>query len=255
MILFDLDDTLVIEEQAAVDAFLAVGESARQQCGLDPETLHQTIRQCARRYWHESPARPWCLAVGISSWEGLWADFQGDQPELQALQAWSHEYRRAAWSTALRECGADDSDLADELALRFIQERDRRHKTFPDVLPVLRSLSTDNRMAVLTNGFSHHQWRKLRGAGLEGFFETVIVSGDHGIGKPDPRIFSIAMSALGLSAAEVCMVGDSLSSDIAGARTSGLRAIWVNRDNVTPNDDAVPDAIISDLWQLPGLVR
>ena len=253
-ILFDLDDTLVVDEQAAVEAFLAVGEALRQSHDIDPETLHRTIRRCARAVWHQSPARPWCLAVGVSSWEGLWADFEGDQPEVHLMRAWSPEYRHASWTAALHELGIDDDGLADQLATMFITERDRRHHLFPDVLPALGTLSTVHRLGIVTNGLSSHQWRKLKGARLERYFDTVVVSGDRGIGKPDPGIFSEALSLLGVEAQEACMVGDSLPSDIAGARASGIRAIWLNRDNRPLAGDVSPDTTITSLDQLPGLI-
>ena len=43
-ILFDLDDTLVIEEDSADAAFLATCEHAHKKHGIDPGALHQTVR-------------------------------------------------------------------------------------------------------------------------------------------------------------------------------------------------------------------
>lgn len=252
-ILFDLDDTLTVDEQAAVDSFLAVGEVLHQRHSVDPQDFHETIRRCARMYWQQAPARAWCLAVGISSWEGLWADFQGDKPELKVMQAWSPEYRHSAWTAALDELGIDIG-LADELAVMFVEERDKRHSTFPDVLPALEALSASHRLAVVTNGFPYHQLRKLRGAGLESFFKTVVVSGDHGVGKPDTIVFTATLSLLGVGAHEAYMVGDSLQRDIAGARALGIRAIWLNRDNKSLTDDITPDAVITSLDQLPEIL-
>jgi len=254
-ILFDLDDTLIVDERAAADAFLAVGEFVRQRYDIAPETLHQTVGRCAREYWHESPGRPWCLAIGISSWEGLWADFQGDQPEIRVLREWAPDYRHTAWARALGEFGIEDSGLAGELAMRFVLEREQRHAVFPDVLPALEKLSGTHRLAILTNGFSQHQLRKLRGAGLDRYFEPVIVSGDYGFGKPDSRIFEVAISRLAADADGLCVVGDSLSRDIAGAQACGLTAVWINRDNKPQSHEITPDATITSLDQLALVSR
>ena len=45
------------------------------------------------------------------------------------------------------------------------------------------------------------------------------------VGKPEAPLFHIALERLGLAPAEAAMVGDSLPSDIAGARAVGMRTV------------------------------
>ncbi len=59
-------------------------------------------------------------------------------------------------------------------------------------------------------------------------FGTIVVSLEVGFGKPDPRVFEIAVSRLGVAKDDAVMVGDSLVCDIGGARRAGLRAIWID---------------------------
>lgn len=47
-VLFDLDDTLVVEGASADAAFLATCERAHEKHGIDPEALHQAVRYHAR---------------------------------------------------------------------------------------------------------------------------------------------------------------------------------------------------------------
>ena len=62
-------------------------------------------------------------------------------------------------------------------------------------------------------------WRaKLAATDLEEHFDTVVVSGEVGVGKPDEKVFRIVLDELEVQADRAVMVGDSLSSDIAGAR-------------------------------------
>ena len=49
--------------------------------------------------------------------------------------------------------------------------------------------------------------------------------------KPRKKLFEFALNNVGLSAGEVLHIGDSLSSDIKGASSVGINAIWVNRNN------------------------
>ncbi len=47
--------------------------------------------------------------------------------------------------------------------------------------------------------------------------------------KPRKELFELALKSTGLSAEEVVHIGDSLSSDVKGASTVGIDAIWINR--------------------------
>jgi FMN phosphatase YigB (HAD superfamily) len=57
---------------------------------------------------------------------------------------------------------------------------------------------------------------------------AVIDSTRVGHAKPDPAIFALALARAGASAGEVVHVGDMLSTDIAGARAAGIRAIHLD---------------------------
>ena len=62
----------------------------------------------------------------------------------------------------------------------------------------------------------------------------------HGRIKPHPSIFVAALRALGVTAEETAMVGDSYEDDIEGARALGMRAILLDRDGLRPDE---PDRI------------
>ena len=49
--------------------------------------------------------------------------------------------------------------------------------------------------------------------------------------KPRKEIFELALNTTGLHADEVIHIGDSLSSDVKGASSVGIKAIWLNRFN------------------------
>ena len=92
-LIFDLDDTLVVEQASAEAAFIETCELVKIKYGINPHKLHNTVRDSCRKIWHQSPARQYCLDIGISSWEGLWAKFIGKNSELQILQKWAPTYR------------------------------------------------------------------------------------------------------------------------------------------------------------------
>jgi 2-haloalkanoic acid dehalogenase type II len=75
--------------------------------------------------------------------------------------------------------------------------------------------------ADLTAALAHH--------GLAGRFAYQVTSQDARAYKPRPEMFITALALLGISPDEVIHVGDSLSSDVAGAQRLGIAVAWVNR--------------------------
>jgi len=248
VLIFDLDDTLVVEKAAAAAAFVATGEIAARRYGVDPQALHATVRETCRELWHHHcPARAHVVEIGISSWEALWSRFEGDNEHLATLRAWASDYRRNSWHHALQAHGIDDRDLAEELAQTYPVLRRQRHIVYDDVRPALERLQRTFRLALLTNGASDLQHEKIAGAGIGSYFEAILVAGDIGIAKPHPRIFETMLARLGAEPHEAVMLGDSLSKDIQGAQAVGLKAIWVNRENTPRREGVTPDLEVTTL--------
>lgn len=253
-ILFDLDDTLVIEEDSADAAFLTTCEHAHEKHDIDPEALHRAVRYHARRLWRASPTITYCRAIGISSWEGLWARFLGSDPNLKRLRAWAPTYRRETWFRALADHDVNDMSFAEQLSDIFFVERRERHILFSDAKDCLTNLREVYQLALVTNGAPDLQRKKIQGANLTRFFDTILISGEVGIGKPDCRIFKLALDALDALPSETVAVGDSLTRDILGAQRAGLKGIWLNRSGNQVDDQITPDVQITSLSQLPEVL-
>jgi len=249
-IIFDLDGTLVDEHASDVASYRATCKIAEERYGINAEQLHQAVHRQAGNLWHRSRLIEFTEAIGISRTEGLYGNFVGDNPNLVALQRWIPQYRQEAWLYALGEQDIADIDFAAELARHFAADRPRRHMVFPDAEPALRQLKSTYRLGLLTNGAPGVQLPKIEGSGLAQYFDTIIISGEVGIGKPDPRIFLHIANRLDVSPAETVMVGDSLERDILGAQQAGIRPIWLNRAVDSPPEDAVPFDRIASLADL-----
>jgi phosphoserine phosphatase len=251
VLLFDLDDTLVVEEPAAVAAFEATARYAAARHELDAAILAVAARSRARELWHAAPTHPYCLQVGISSWEGLWCRFEGDEPNTRSLRAWSPAYRREAWSRALADQGIDDPKLGEELGERFGDERRARHEVFADAGTALDRLRGSYTLALVTNGASCLQREKLDASGLADSFDLVVVSAELGAGKPDPSIFRHTLARLNSDGSDAVMIGDSLSRDVDGAIAAGLEGVWLNRLGTPPPENRTDIVQISTLADLP----
>jgi putative hydrolase of the HAD superfamily len=253
VILFDLDDTLVVEYASAQEAFSVACEYAVDY-GISQQILMKDIQAKARELWYSMPTFDYCMKIGISSWEGLWADFTGEDVNIKQLYALKKEYQTKSWHLALLESGINDIGLAEKLSLLFRAERRKRHILCDFALETLRTLSRDFRLGLITNGAPDLQNQKIRGAGIEHFFDHIIISGEVGVGKPDKKIFDTAFLKFNSNQEKFIMVGDSIRSDISGAKNAGIKSIWLNKKSKKSDSDVQIDSIIEDLSQLPEKV-
>jgi putative hydrolase of the HAD superfamily len=254
-LLFDLDDTLVVEEPAAMAAFEATARFAATQSEVDVTTLAVTARSRARDLWYAAPTYSYCMRIGISSWEGLWCRFEGDDANVRSLREWSPTYRRETWILALADQGVNDVALAEELGQRFATERRARHEVFADVTRALSELKRSYALALVTNGASCLQREKLAASGLTAYFDVVVVSAEFGTAKPDASIFRHAVALLGSDHESAVMVGDSLGRDVDGAITAGLVGVWVNRDGQPRQSDRSNLIEVTTLHDVPAALR
>jgi putative hydrolase of the HAD superfamily len=253
--LFDLDETLVVEERAVVAAFEATAQYAAAQRPLDAATLAVVARARARELWRGAPTHAYCARIGISSWEGLWCRFEGSEPETASLRAWSPTFRREAWRIALADQGIEDPCLAEGLAERFGGERRARYEVYSDAAAALTELGEAHPLALVTNGASCLQREKLATSGLAPYFDAVVVSAEVGVGKPDAAIFRYALAELGADGEGAVMIGDSLVRDIEGAIAAGLDAVWLNRPGVSDERHRGDVVEIATLAALPMVLR
>ena len=124
---------------------------------------------------------------------------------------------------------------------------------FPDTAETVKALSKKYKLGVITNGYHDAQWGKLNKSGLLEYFDHCIVSGDVGIHKPDPRIFTMMAEKLELDPSECVYVGDIFSSDVLGASQAGMVPIWIwPSETSKPSDYKV--IRISKLSDLLGIL-
>lgn len=107
---------------------------------------------------------------------------------------------------------------------------------------------------IITNGNARVQNGKIDATGLRPLLDTVLVSETEGMSKPDPRIFSLALQRLGLTAPEVAFVGDNPVADVDGARHAGLMAVWYHSTTEWPDGLAPPAHTITALTDFYPLI-
>ncbi len=102
---------------------------------------------------------------------------------------------------------------------------------------------------------SYFPQRDMEHYGLLEFFDDMVFSTDVGLRKPNPKIFKIALSNVGVSADCSYFVGNNLQCDILGALNVGMIAVLKESDFYTHDDEIVPDAKVSTWDQFEDLLR
>jgi putative hydrolase of the HAD superfamily len=106
---------------------------------------------------------------------------------------------------------------------------------YPDVVQSLSNWQHIGiELGVLSN-FDSRLYSVLQGLGLSHYFSSVTISTQAGAAKPDPKIFAVALEKHNCSPEEAWHIGDSIEEDYQGAKTAGLRGVWINRENVYSN--------------------
>lgn len=127
----------------------------------------------------------------------------------------------------LRVVGVPD---ADAVSARFWDEAMKRlplgQRLMPYAREVLEYLRPRYKLYILSNGFTELQARKMRSAGIDHYFDGVVLSEDIGVNKPNPAIFEHALRVADVSAAEALMIGDNFEVDIEGAQRVGVDQVY-----------------------------
>ena len=230
-VLLDLDETM---RQSERGFYRAARDTAAALSG-DGSAVHADVLKEALI---AAIDRVWQAKTEIQKWYGT------DESEWILI-----------WEETLTALGLRDRFSPQDATALYRAKVRRHHDLYPDVLPALEALAGRCKLAVVTNGDTTTQREKVEATGLAPFVDAILVSGELGVGKPDPRIFERARAMLDVPARRAVHVGDSIEADVAGARESGIGAVWVNRSGMpSPSCHIKPDHQIRSLVELPDLV-
>ena len=113
------------------------------------------------------------------------------------------------------------------------------------------------RVGIITNGahdeHTDSQLSKVRYLGLTERIQSLTISGEIGIRKPNIEIFRVACERANVLPKEAMYVGDTIQNDIVGANRAGMTSIFINRksEELIPQiTDEKPDYSISNLYDV-----
>ena len=224
LITFDLDDTLwsvkpvIVAADNALRAWLVINATRLE--ALTPERMQQ-----------------------------LRAEVVQQQPELDRLVS---EVRYQVLLRALLQSGYgqhEAQEIAEQAFQVFLAAR-QNVELFADVLPTLEQLRHRYMLGALSNGNAD-----VRRVGLGEYFSFALNADMLGVAKPEPQVFLAALARAQVSAAQSVHIGDHPQDDIFGAQQVGMRTIWFNPEQKVWTGEREPDAQISQISQLPDLLK
>ncbi|MFN8629072.1 MAG: YjjG family noncanonical pyrimidine nucleotidase [Chloroflexota bacterium] len=221
-LLFDADDTLFDYGRAETDAL--VGAFAAQGVGFQDAWLpvYQRVNAAAWRLLEEGAVT--AARLRVLRFEQLFSELR------LALDP-------AAFSAV------------------YLRQLSQQAHLVDGALDVLKSLHATHRFAIITNGLSDVQRPRLASSPLAPLIDHVLISEELGVAKPAPGFFDIAIERLGSpDRRDLLIIGDSLSSDIAGGAASGIDTCWFNPGGLPQRADVVPTYEIRSLEELRAIV-
>lgn len=168
-------------------------------------------------------------------------------PELAAAWAGrdsSAALHREAYTGLARQVRLPDPALYDDLYERHMSPE--AWQPYPDAAEVLRGLRRDGVAVGVVSNVGWDLRPVFRAHGLDEFVDVYVLSYEHGIQKPDPRLFRAACAELGHDPAEVVMVGDDRHAD-AGAAVAGCGVRFVDHLPVSERPDGLRALGLSEM--------
>ena len=228
-ILFDLDDTIL------------------DDTGCVEQSWTDACEECCASIGRDAAARVRAAIRGANEW--YWSD-----PERHRVGRLDmKEARRHVAGLGLQRLGIVDEALADSIALAYTRHREARLAVLPGAIDTLQWLRDAGcALALVTNGSRRMQRMKIERFGLERFFDAILVEGELGFGKPDPRVYELALSRLRRSPPDTWMVRDNLEWDVSAPQALGIYGVWLDPHGrgVPHGSPARPDRVVASITEL-----
>ena len=232
-ILIDLDDTILDDSRNVTRCWRnACVAHADDLHPIAPETLHDAIEKTRAWYWADDDRH----RVG----------------RLDLTVA-----RRDVVRLSLAALGSENLALADRIGDHYGAHRERDIEPIDGAIDTLHWLRAQGfKTALLTNGNAAGQRSKVTRFDLARHFDCVLIEGELGFGKPDPRIYRLALDTIGTSPRETWMIGDNLEWDVVAPQSLGMRGIWIDTLGAGPPEHGAsrPETSVRALSELPPLL-
>lgn len=171
---------------------------------------------------------------------------------LERGEVTSEELRRNRFLRLGEALGVEvDPDL---LNSTYMQKLSAGADLLDGAYEAVERLSRECTVAVVTNGLPPVQRARMESSGLGRLVHRLYISGEVGYSKPAPEFFDAVCRDMGIDdRSQAIVVGDSLTSDIAGAKNSGIASCLFDPHGVHPT--GVADFTVRSYGELERLIE
>ncbi|VYS74714.1 Putative HAD-hydrolase YfnB [Anaerococcus vaginalis] len=126
-----------------------------------------------------------------------------------------------------------EKGLFNDLFVKFLYDEIEMVDGIEDLLLYL---SDKYKIFTASNGIFKMQENRLKKSNLDKYFDKIFVSDKIGYEKPDKKFFQKIMDLTKFSNDDLIMIGDSIKSDIIGAKNSKIKSIYFNKEDKKISD-------------------
>ena len=126
-----------------------------------------------------------------------------------------------------------EKGLFNDLFVKFLYDEIEMIDGIEDLLLYL---SGKYKIFTASNGVYYMQVNRIKKSNLSKYFTDIFVSDKIGYEKPDKRFFQKIMDLTKYSNDDLIMIGDSIKSDIIGAKNSKIKSIYFNKEDKKISD-------------------
>ncbi len=128
------------------------------------------------------------------------------------------------------KCEGDSSGLDPlEVNADFIRTMSENGVLLDGSLELVKKIKEeikDSRIYVITNGATINAKGRIASTGLDRYIDGIFISEDMGVHKPSTEYFDMVLEEIGEPRENSIVIGDSLTSDMLGAKNAGMRSVW-----------------------------
>ncbi|APD07702.1 N-acylneuraminate-9-phosphatase [Flavobacteriaceae bacterium UJ101] len=169
--------------------------------------------------------------IAFSTWydhyydinEQLWAEYRDHKITKQELK--DSRFRKA-----FQAVGVKDTSLPEAFEAVYLNHLPKNNFLRDGAHDLLEYLKKQNKytLHIITNGFKDVSLKKIKGSGIDSYFDVVVSAEDVNTRKPDPKVFQHALDLAQASKEESIIIGDDYIADIVGGLDFGIQAIFYN---------------------------
>ena len=163
------------------------------------------------------------------------------------------ELNKRRYSYPLEVVGIHDQELADTFCREALGRIPTKNKLIEGAIELLEYLHPKYNLYILSNGFKELQSRKMSTAGIDKYFDALILSEDIGVNKPNRELYEYALQKTSSTIEDSIMIGDMFETDIVGAANIGMKQIYFNPKKKESHTFA-PTYMVTELLQIKDIL-